>query len=149
MPVANWKLLYATKDFSQATRKRCCRNLRKSMLQWYFSSLMKENRLVLFSRNALSQAARGAGFACKQKLPSAGGIRDASSHLVWDQGTGTTGERWFPDSWHYQQYSTLHHTRCLGSRCIWDTSIPTLMLSNKEWNVGCFWGMRTTLPKKH
>lgn len=114
-----------------------------------FSSLMEENSLVLFSRNAFSQATQGAGFACKQKLPSAGRKRDASSHLLRHQGRGTAGERWFPDSWRYQQCSSSHRCRCLGSRCIWDTSTPTLMLSNKEWNVGCFWGTGTTLPKKH
>lgn len=114
-----------------------------------FSSLVEENRLVLFPRNAFSQAAQGTGLTWKQKLPSARRNRDASSHLLWDQGRGTAGDRQLPDSWHCQQRSSLHHCRCLGSRCIWDTSTPTLMLSNKEWNVGCFWGTGTTLPKKH
>lgn len=63
-----------------------------------FFILMEENRLVLSSKNALSQAAEGAGFACEQDLPSATRSRDASSHLLWDQSTGTTGEREVPDS---------------------------------------------------
>lgn len=45
MPVANRRLLCTNEDFQQATRKRCCRNLSDSTLQWYFSSLMKENKL--------------------------------------------------------------------------------------------------------
>lgn len=71
-----------------------------------FSSLMEENRLVLFSRNAFSQAAEGAGFTCKQKLPSAGRNRDAFSHLLWDQGRELLGRDGFQTA---DVISSAHH----------------------------------------
>lgn len=88
----------------------------------------------------LHQAAEGVGFANTLKLPSPRKTRDASSHLLGDQGKGTTGERQCPDS-------CVHHCRCLGG--LWDMLSPIQTLSNQEWNAVCFCGTGMMLPKKH
>lgn len=66
--VANRRLLCTNEDFQQAAGKRCRRNLSDATLQWYFPAWWRKKRLVLFSRNAFSQAAQGAGFACKKSF---------------------------------------------------------------------------------
>lgn len=60
------------------------------------SSLMEENRLVLFSRNAPPSCRES--WVCKHTKASIcwKKNRDTSSHLLGDQGTGTTGQ--CPDS---------------------------------------------------
>lgn len=106
------------------------------------SSLMEENRLVLFSRNA-PPSCRGS-WVCKHTKAS----------ICWKKNgyiqppTGGPGHR---NYWGVsrQLCSSLHHCRCLGGHCTWDTSSPVPMLSNQEWNAICFCGTGMMLPKKH
>lgn len=123
--VVNNQPLGATEGLQQAIGKRCCRSLSTAMLQWCM-----ENMLVLPPGNAFNQTSQAKASICPEKQ---GCVR----HLLWDQGRGTVGR----EALQAADASAVVHRPCMAVH-VWEAAASeahlSLMLSNQEWNVGCF-----------